>query len=294
MNGGGSASLSSIAKGTDAMFIASDNTTEFGGAVTTGTNALTCGQLNSDNTRLDGNTLSTTNSNGDLLLTPNGTGGVALIATNAPGSYSFSAGTACNASGSNAVAIGDTAVASGNNTIALGDTVTASATGAVGIGGQLTVSGNYSTALGYRNSATRQGELSYASGYVAAAGDTKVAMFHNTETFSMSSSWQAIDSLGSYINLPTDSVGSGYCLFVGSQAGSAVSLGFRVDFIFENDATTHAIIQQATTSLDTQDTTTDARVAIVSEKLVAQVTDSSGTVSTRWSVFFQFVQHTYA
>ena len=110
----------------------------------------------------------------------------------------------------------------------------------------------------------------------------------------MSSSWQDIDSLGSYITLPADSVGSGYCLFVGSTAGAAVSLGFRVDFLFENDGGTYDVIQQSTTSLDTQDTTTDARVEISSNKLVAQVTDSSGTVSTRWSVFFQFVQHTYA
>ena len=60
-------------------------------------------------------------------------------------------------------------------------------------------------------------------------------MFHNNDTFAMSSSWQDIDSLGSYITLPADSVGSGYCLFVGSTAGAAVSLGFRVDFLFEND-----------------------------------------------------------
>ena len=276
------------------MFISADNTTEFGGAVTAGTNALTCGQLNADNARLDGNTLSTTNSNGDLLLTPNGTGGVALIATNAPGSYSFSSGYAANASGNYSVALGDTAVSSGANSVAIGDTVTTSAANCVGIGTSLTVSAANATALGYRSSADRQTELSYAAGYVASAGDTKVAMFHNTETFAMSASWQDIDSLGSYITLPNDSVGSGYCLFVGSTAGAAVTLGFRVDFLFENDGGTYDVIQQATTSLDSEDTTSDARVEISSNKLVAQVTDSSGTATTRWSVFFQFVQHTYA
>ena len=294
LNGGGSTTLSGIAKGTDALFISADMTSTFGGAVTAGTNAVTCGQLNSDNTRLDGNTLSTTDANGDLLLIPNGTGGVSLISNNAPADYSVSAGYATNASGIYSVALGDTAVSSGINSVAIGDTVTASATGAVAIGTESSASGKYTTALGLRSSADRHTELSYAAGYVASAGDTKVAMFHNTETFAMSSSWQDIDSLGSYITLPRDSVASGYCLFVGSTAGAAVSMGFRVDFVFENDGGVYSIVQQSTTSLDTEDTTSNAQVAITSDKLVAQVTDSSGTSTTRWSVFFQFVQHTYA
>ena len=228
------------------------------------------------------------------MLTPNGTGGVSLISNNAPGDYSVSAGYATDASGNYSVALGDTAISSGANSVAIGDIATASASGSVAIGSKVNASATYATALGYKNSADRQTELSYAAGYVASAGDTKVAMFHNTETFAMSASWQDIDSLGSYITLPTDSVASGYCLFVGSTAGAAVSMGFRVDFVFENDGGTYSIVQQSTTSLDTEDTTSNAQVAITSNKLVAQVTDSSGTSTTRWSVFFQFVQHTYA
>lgn len=41
-----------------------------------GTSVIDCGQLNADNLRLDGNVLSSTNTDGDIVLTPNGTGKV--------------------------------------------------------------------------------------------------------------------------------------------------------------------------------------------------------------------------
>lgn len=59
-----------------------NNTTGFGGdnnIVTNGTGTLSVtGQLNVDNVRIDGNTISTTNTNGALTLAPNGTGAVAI------------------------------------------------------------------------------------------------------------------------------------------------------------------------------------------------------------------------
>ena len=52
-----------------------------GGSITnTGTQNIT-GQLNVDNVRIDGNTVSTTDTNGNLLLTPNGTGSVLTAKT---------------------------------------------------------------------------------------------------------------------------------------------------------------------------------------------------------------------
>ena len=293
LNGGGSTSLSSIAKGTDAMFISSDNTTEFGGAVTAGTNAMTCGQLNSDNTRLDGNTLSTTDSNGDLLLTPNGTGGVALIATNAPGSYSFSSGYAANASGNYAVAIGDTAVASNTNSVAIGDTVTASTANSTGIGTSVTAAGQYATALGYRSKADRKGEVTFSTGYFAAVGDTRCAMFHEFDTITMSSGWTSIDGGTGGITFDSNTVAAGHVLIVGSTTGAALTIGFRIDFLAENDNGTYAVVQQSVTSLDTEDTSFNAQLAIASDKLVAQVTDAAVTSSMRWTAFWQIAQHTF-
>jgi len=47
-------------------------------ATVTGLTALTSGQLNADNITLDGNVISTTNTNGNLVLTPHGTGDVVI------------------------------------------------------------------------------------------------------------------------------------------------------------------------------------------------------------------------
>ena len=294
LNGGGATSLSSIAKGTDALFISADMTSTFGGAVTAGTNAMTCGQLNSDNTRLDGNTLSTTDSNGDLLLTPNGTGGVALIATNAPGSYSFSSGYAANASGNYAVAIGDTAVASNTNSVAIGDTVTASTANSTGIGTSVTAAGQYATALGYRSKADRKGEVTFSTGYFAAAGDTRCSMFHEFDTLTITNSWLTIDGGTGGITFDSDTVAAGHVLIVGSTTGAAKTIGFRIDFLAENDGGTYAVVQQSVTSLDSEDTSFNAQLAIASDKLVAQVTDSDNpSISMKWTAFWQLAQHTF-
>ena len=294
LNGGGSASLSSIAKGTDAMFISADNTTTFGGAVTAGTNAMTCGQLNSDNLRLDANTLSTTDSNGDLLLTPNGTGGVSLISTNAPGSYSVSAGYGTNASGNYAVAIGDTAVASATNAVAIGDTVTASSASAVGIGTSVTAAGTYSTALGYRSKADKKGEVTFSTGYFAAVGDTRCSMFHEFDTLTMSSSWQNIDGGTGGITFDSDTVVCGQVIIVGSITGAATTAGYIIDFLAKNDGGTYSVVAQADQPvIHESDANLNAQVAISSNKLVAQVTDSSSTNSMRWTAFFKLAQHTF-
>ena len=293
LNGGGSTSLSSISKGTDALFISSDNTATFGGAVTAGTNVMTCGQLNSDNTRLDGNTLSTTDSNGDLLLTPNGSGGVALIATNAPGSYSFSSGYGANASGNYAVAIGDTAVASNTNSVAIGDTVTASTANSTGIGTSVTAAGQYATALGYRSKADRKGEVTFSTGFFGAVGDTRCAMFHEFDTITMSSSWASIDGGTGGITFDSDTVAVGHVLIVGSTTGAARSIGFRIDFLAENDGGSYSVVQSSVTSLDSEDTSFNAQVTIDGSKLVAQVTDAAVTDAMRWTAFWQLAQHTF-
>lgn len=71
------------ANGTGVVDVQSAMTTL--GQTVTGTLAIT-GQLNIDNLRLDGNIISSTNLNGDITLTPNGTGFVIVTATLQPGS----------------------------------------------------------------------------------------------------------------------------------------------------------------------------------------------------------------
>ena len=294
LNGGGSTTLSSISKGTDALFISADMTSTFGGAVTAGTSAMTCGQLNSDNTRLDGNTLSTTDANGDLLLTPNGTGGVSLISTNAPGSYSVSAGYGTNASGNYAVAIGDGAVASATNAVAIGDTVTASTTSAVGIGTSVVAAGKYSTALGYRSKADKTGEVTFSAGYFGDVGDTRCSMFHEFDTLTMSSSWQNIDGGTGGITFDSDTVVCGQVIIVGSITGAATTAGYIIDFLAKNDGGSYSVVAQADQPvIHESDANLNAQVAISSNKLVAQVTDSSDTNTMRWTAFFKLAQHTF-
>ena len=73
--------------GANGVVTENSNLTFTGSTLTlTGTGTVT-GQFNADNVRLDGNTVSTTDSNGDLILQPNGTG--ATVVNNAGNSSDF-------------------------------------------------------------------------------------------------------------------------------------------------------------------------------------------------------------
>jgi|GEM_PF-7078426 hypothetical protein len=301
------ASLAAIGGADDVLTLTYDKTATFGGAIAAGTNAITCGQLNADNLRLDGNVLSSTDSNGDITLTANGTGGIVMLNTNAPGryatsigngaqadgDYAFGAGRSARAQGNDSVSLGDTNTASGANSVAIGDTNTASSTNSVAIGHSNTSSAKGSIALGYRSKADRDHEISYASGYASAAGDTRAAMFHDYDRHAISSSWQNIDSLQGGITLPSDGVAMGTTLIVGSSTGAALTIGFKIDWLAENDGGTYAIVQQALTSLDSEDTSINAQMAISSDKIVAQVTDADITTMMQWSVSTTLVQHNW-
>lgn len=71
-----------VANGTGVVDVQSALTTL--GVTTTGVNTIT-GQLNIDNLRLDANTISSTNLNGDITLSPNGTGLIILTTELQPG-----------------------------------------------------------------------------------------------------------------------------------------------------------------------------------------------------------------
>ena len=294
VNGGGGASLAAISKGTDAVFISSDKTVTFGGAVTAGTNAITGGQANIDNLRLDSNTLSSTNSNGVIYITPNGSGGASVISTNAPGSYSFSAGYGTNASGDYSVALGDTAVSSGDNSVAIGDTVTASATNAVAIGKGSQATYVSSVAIGTNAKADRKGEICLRSNQFAALGDARCSHFQAIDTLTMSSGWQSIDGGSGALTFDNDSVACGQAIITGLTSGAAVTAGYIIDFLAKNDGGTYSIIAQGDQPVvHESDVNLNAQLAIVSNTLVAQVTDSSSTNSMRWSVYWIINQVTF-
>ena len=290
-----------------ALKLSADNTATFGGAIAAGTNAITGGQVNADNLRLDGNVISTQNSNGDLTISPNGTGGIMALNTNATGdysiglgnganadgSYAFAAGRSARAQGTDSVSIGDTNTASGAGSIAIGDTNTSSGTGSIAIGTSNTASSSYAAVIGFRGKADRKSELSHSSGYFAAVGDTRGVNIHTFDTLTMSGSMQSIDSGTGGISFDSDTVACGTVRIVGSTTGAALTQGFIIEFLVENDGGTESIIQQTVRSYDSEDTSFNAQVAIVSDKLVAQVTDDSVTSSMRWSAYWTFVQHTF-
>mgnify|MGYP003113892276 FL=1 len=301
------ASLAAIDGADDVLTLTHDKTATFGGAIAAGTNTVTCGRVDADNVRIDVNTISTSDSNGDLGISPNGTGGIMALNTNAPGdysiglgnganadgSYAFAAGRSARAQGEDSVSIGDTNTASGANSVAIGDTNTASATNSTAIGDNCTASQTNAIALGHRGKADRKGELSHSSNYFAAVGDTRGVNIHTFDTLTMSSSWQSIDSGTGGISFDNDTVACGTVRIVGSTSGAALTQGFIIEFLVENDGGTESIIQQTVRSYDSEDTSFNAQVAIVSDKLVAQVTDDSVTSSMRWSAYWTFVQQTF-
>jgi hypothetical protein len=303
------ASLAAIDGADDVLTLTYDKTATFGGAIAAGTNVITGGQVNADNLRLDGNVLSSTDSNGDITLTPNGTGGIMMLNTNAPGEDSVSIGDGANAdgdkalafgrsaraSGNDSVSIGDTNTASGINSVAIGEENTASATGSIAIGNNNTSSASYSIALGFRGKADRKAELSLSSNYFAAVGDTRGVHLHTFDSFSMTASWQSIDSGTAGITFDSDTVACGTVHIVGSTTGAALTVGYIIEFICENDGGSYAIVgTPVVRTHETEDTDLNAQVAIDSSKLVAQVIDSGANAGTmRWSAFWTIVQHTF-
>jgi len=280
-----------------ALKLSSDATATFSGAIAAGTNAITCGQLNADNIRLDGNTMTSTDSNGDLTLTPNGTGGVALIGASVGGDYSVAGGSSASASGNYGVALGASCTASGTNAISIGDNSTASATGSVTLGSYCTSSGKTAIALGWYAKADKLGEISHSAGRNAATGDTRGSFFHTFDDITMSSSWQNLatgSGTSGGITFDDDTVVCGNIVVVGSTTGAAVTVGYIIEFIAENDGGTYAIVgTPVVRTHETEDTSLNCQVAVSSSKLYVQVTDSASTPTMRWSAHWHLVQHTY-
>jgi len=278
-----------------ALKLSADNTATFTGAIAAGTNAITCGQLNADNIRLDGNTMTSTDSNGDITLTPNGTGGVALIGAAVAGDYAVAAGASASASANYGTALGQSCTASGVNSTAMGLSSTASGVNSFALGNTCQATQTSSYAFGLNAKADRKGEISHSANKVAAVGDTRGSFFHTFADLTMSSSWQSLVSGTGGVEFDADSVACGSVLVVGSTAGATVTVGYIVEFIAENDGGSYAIVgTPVVRTHETEDTSLDCQVAVSSSALYIQVTDSASTPTMRWSAHWHIVQHTYA
>lgn len=185
--------------------------------VTLGTNsAVTEAQV--DNININGNTISSTDTNGDVTIDPNGAGDVnignfkfdadqtvgagqdnyVLTYDNAGGKISLEAAAgggggadlyAANessptaqpsATGANAIAIGEAAVASGTDSFAIGSDTdsTGSLSTALGKGAQATA--NYSLAMGLNASATGERSVGIGNNGIAAGASYSTAIGHNS------------------------------------------------------------------------------------------------------------------
>ena len=288
------ASLAATGGADDVLTLTHDKTATFGGAIAAGTNVITGGQVNSDNLRLDGNTISTTDSNGDLIVTPNGTGGVTMMNTNAPGDNSFAAGNGANADGNDSIALGSGARASASDGVSIGDSNTAAGVQSIAIGSNSISNVANGVAIGKYAYTDVRSQLVYAGNRFSADGDSRCVMVHDIDTLTMSSGWQNIDSITGGIALPDDTVVCGKVMIVGSITGAGTTAGYIIDFLAKNDGGSYSIVASADQPvIHESDANLNAQVAIDSSKLVAQVTVSSGTPSMRWSAFWQFVQQTF-
>ncbi len=160
--------------------------------------------LEVDNLKLDGNTISATDTNGDLILSPNGTGAIQVDSTGndrgtyafdlqivrgldsqvASGNYSFAGGINCTASGPASFTFGSTCTASALVSFAVGSACTTSGANGAAFGNTTTVSG--SNAIGCGQSVTASGMNSQAWGQgTIASGVTSSAVGY----FSKASQW---------------------------------------------------------------------------------------------------------
>ena len=241
--------------------LSADNTATFSGAIAAGTQAVTCGQLNADNLRLDGNVLSSQDSNGNITLTPNGTGAVVIdgcsilvdsdtvvdasVGTGTSNTiFGKDAGDAIEAGGSNNALFGEAAgggITTGNYNILIGnnagDAITTQAynvgigSGALGAAaaGSLTAVGH--NALLANNSGTENTGIGYSAGLQTTSGDKNtflgnVAGYSNTTaSFNTGIGYKALYSTNRTADVNAHNTA------VGNQAGEDVSTGHSNTFV---------------------------------------------------------------
>tara|TARA_Y100000593_G_scaffold24598_1_gene49056 strand:+ start:3278 stop:6010 length:2733 start_codon:yes stop_codon:yes gene_type:complete len=309
------ASLTAVGGADDVLTLTYDKTATFAGAVTAGTNAVTCGQLNADNVRLDGNTITTQDTDGDLTITPNGNGGIIFFTGTASGNDAI-AWNGATASGASAFAGGGAGTSSGDNSFNWGSN-TVSAAGSAAFGSANAVSGALSfsigqnaanagtnsltsgyscdtttgvsgqVALGYQAKSRHQGQIALSSGTVTGSteGSSQASIIHTSEAVTLNgTNWITVDGGSGAFTFESDTVVMAQTLIVMTLAGAATTVGFKIEWLGQNDGGTENLIASTVTEFVSEDGTLAAQVAVSGDTFVIQVRDDTGSNTGTYAV----------
>jgi hypothetical protein len=291
---------------TSALKLSADKTATFGGAITT-TGVITGGRVTADNIMLDGNTLITTDTDGDLTIAPNGNGGIVFFSGTASGNdaIAWNGGTA---SGTSAFSGGGAGTASGTSSFVWG-TGTSSGTGSGQFGVNNTTAGvssftagngcsnagDYSiaagldcntttgvygqTSFGQKALSRHMGQIALSSGTTTGTteGQSQASIIHTSEQTTLDgTTWVTVDGGSGAFTFENDTVVMAQTLIVMSTAGAASTVGFKIEWLGQNDGGTENVIASTVTEFNSEDTTLAAQVAVVGDTFAIQVRDDTG------------------
>ena len=148
-------------------------------------------------------------------------------------------------------------------------------------------------AIGKSAKADLRAAIAFAAGVFSAKGDTKCCMAHEFDTLTMSGTYQSIDGGTGGITMDPDSVATGTVMVVGSTSGAALTIGYHIHFLIENDGGTEAVVEQSQITKESEDTSFECQITAVSDKFVVQVRDAAVTSSMKWTCFWQWAQQTF-
>lgn len=235
--------------------------------------------LQLDNLQMDGNTLSATDTNGSLILTPNGSGAIqidsagdtrgfhALDLQDAPrgastevasGDFSFLRGFNNTASGIHSSASGASCKATGGNSQAHGTAAEASGTYARAYGIGTLASGPYSLASGFFSGATAElssayGTQTYArlygqhaqasGGFYFAAGSAQSSRLVLRRRTTDSAAYELmLDGSAQRLEIPTDTAWDALIRVVAAEEGMGDIMSFDRRCCIKNDGGTASLV----------------------------------------------------
>ncbi len=237
------------------------------------------GGVQAYNLQLSGNTLSATDTNGDVRLSPNGTGAISNGSGGARGDYATDFQRSRSSSSQ---------VASGNYSAIAG-------------GSDNTASGSWSAAAGKEAVADKYGQSAQSAGSFASAGDAQVSDFVLRKQITHNNTdWTALstDGTSGLLTVPADTSWVFTVWIVGATFGQAKSFSFKIDGQIENDGGNNVIKNSTVTTIDNSDDPSfSARVSAdnTNDALLVEVSDSdaSGDV-VRWVARVATTEVTYA
>jgi len=234
---------------------------------------VTANKLVIDNITIDGNTISSTNANGNLILAPNGTGDVQADAdTLRVGDSNSNATVTTNGTGD---LILNTNSGTNSGSITIED----------GANNDITISPNGSgqIILGKQNSASDPQELSFANGNFSLDGDARFSSYVLKRTTS-SSGWNSL-----YLDYPTnsddtitiDDTTATFSIHIGGRASNGDSAGFVIRGCVKKYSSTVSLVGSPIIEsfLNSNFATANAQISTSSSGLVIQVDQGSSGVS---------------